>query len=200
MSQRPLRVILDSVRRISLPVVLAAAAALAVPSNAGAVDVPITTQILNGGRGITSALMTTPIPNVVSGTSDGVVTVLVNETNTPGDADWRVEAELCDDADCDANELVRTGGGGTIAGSALSVLNRATVYAPVLPLADSDKTVEPAGSSALDDPVTLFTVTGQDTGLTYTALYTHTATVRLTVPGAAPVGTYTGVLRVTLVE
>lgn len=169
------------------------------PSPAGADDVAITAEVV-ASRAITAAAFTTPIPSVSSGNADGVLAVTVTESSVTGDADWSVQAELCEDATCAQSQLVHSNGTNTIPNTALSVLNRATVYTPVLPALDPDKTVEPETTDALTAARTLFQVVGQDTNAVYTATYAHTSTVRLTPPQGTLAGTYTGVLRVTLVE
>jgi hypothetical protein len=187
------------VKRLLIVVGAASLLVAVVGSPARGADVGITAQILSS-RAITTALFTTPIPNVATGNADGVLEVVVDETSVAGDAAWHVQAELCEDATCAASRLVHSNGTDVIPNTALEVLDRAVVYAPVLPALDPDKTSVAGTTDALTAARTLFSVTGQDPGTMYTAAYTSTSTVRLTPPEGTVSGTYTGVLRVTLVE
>lgn len=140
------------------------------------------------GRSITS--LTDPVAEVVDGEtviSAGVgSTLVVEEVTVPGVASWHVTVELDD-------VLKEDGGEGEIAKNKVSAdsLTTEVVLAPDPVLNPGDQpTVTDSDNSAnhLGAPLTLYTVTGQNTGKDYLA--TYTSTVDFTVDAAG----YTGPL------
>ena len=192
--------IVVTVRRIALFVVLAAATALAVPSNAGAVDVSVAAQVLAGTRSITTATVG-PLASIGrTATATSAVAVTVTEALVNGDNSWSVTARLCGAAACGSltDRIVLSGDSNTqLAGSAFE-LSDVTVLDTSGGLGGG--TVTPMSDADLSTTRTLFTNTGQSAASLYSGVYAAAGTLSVTPPANATPGSYTGYLVVTLVE
>ena len=202
------------VRRFALVTALAALLAVAVPGRADAVDIAVTAQVIAGTRTITTATLTpASIVNIVRSTSGtSALAVTVTEVAVTGDADWHVDIKLCGatDAaaiDCGAhpNVLRKATTGETLSGSNVTVTPIAVTPTAIVPLPAAGA---PAVTSAFDGGLpgnlaasrTFFATSGQEPGRVYTGTYVSTATLGVTAPADATIGTYSGAVVVTLVE
>lgn len=167
---------------------LVAAAAFAAP--AFAVDgaggtATITATVASGERSVTSVSPVALAAVAGTNTLSGAVGVVVTEASRTGTNPWSVTA----------SSTALTSGANTIPASALSLSGRT-----VTQVGGGGTAAGITGTQALDVARTLFSVTGQDTGLVYTGTYTGAATMTLTVPNGAATGAYTGTMTVTLVQ
>jgi hypothetical protein len=183
-------------RRFLVLVALVLTAVAPFGSAAHADELPVSIAVV-GGRTLTSVAL----PALVSG-APSVLTSVVTETVAPGANPWSVTAQLCKpnaatptQADCAASALVSTlDATKTISGSNMVISGRA-----VTPVGGGGTSAATAGSQDMTAARTIFANTGQNPALNYTGVYTSTANVTLTVPGATPGGTYNGFVVVTLV-
>jgi hypothetical protein len=158
----------------------------------------------------TGAILTSPAPAIsaVTGSASLSTPVFsqVTETAATGGAhsspwvnQWSVEAAFSGlTQTLDANGAAVTGTPATISNSAFAMTNKAVTQfvsgGSDSPAADS------AGSAISAGAVNWFTNTGQSQTQTYTGLHNATASVSLTPPNGASLGTYTATLTVTLVQ
>lgn len=189
-------------RRIAVLIALAAFLTVGSSVPAGADDVAVSAAVLAGTRTITTATLT-PFAAALRGQAvDSALAVTVTEAAVNGVTPWSVTTRLCGrDAggtapDCAAvPDRIKLDASNGITGSNLTISARA-----VTPVGGGGTAAATSGSQDLSTTRTLFTNTGQDPLTLYTGTYASTATVTLTPPATAAVGTYTGYLVVTLVS
>lgn len=150
-------------------------------------------SVVTGAAGATNVSLSGDLGSTLTGT----FAVTVVEAARQGTATWSVQAQLCapSSVDCSVNRLEQTGGSGVIDAANVSVTGGS-----VTQTASGGSAAALSSPGTLDSPVTLFTVTGQDPGLLYTGSWAFTGTLALAAPDNVVPGTYTGTLRVTLVQ
>ena len=193
-------------RRAGLLIALAVTLAL-FPARADAADIAVNAQVLAGTRTITTATLT-PLADVLRAVSvDATLAVTVTEASVNGVTPWSVTVDLCGTdgsgaINCAAgNVLVLDGDvGTTIAGSNLTIGNRAVTPVVTLPVVNDGTTTATSGTQDLSATRTIFETTDQDPTKLYTGTYASTSTISLTPPADAAAGAYEGFLVVTLVN
>lgn len=192
------------VRRIAALIALTGLVALGSPGTAGAGDVLVAAQVLDGTRTITTATLT-PFADALRTVSvTSTLAVTVTESSVNGVTPWSVTTRLCGPngggtaADCTADPdriVLSTDTTKKITGANLTVSGRS-----VTPTLGGGTSTAVTGTENLSTIRTLFTNTGQDPLLLYTGTYEGAATLTLTPPSTATPGAYTGYLVVTLVS
>lgn len=155
-----------------------------------------------GTRSVTSVTPTVLLPVPGSSNMTGAVTVVITELARTGTASWSVTAILDEVGGAGSgNGLTDNGSPATyIPRSAVSI-NAATPGIIAGCSVDIPACTTALGSSGnLSSARTLYSINGEDTGLTYTGTYTSAHTLTLGVPNLQKTGVYTGTLRVALVQ
>lgn len=165
--------------------VVASGAALGADGDGG--DAGLTATIANiGSRSVTTATAT-PMTSAFSGDQlTSTLQVIVTEATRTGTAPWSVQAVLDADLSDGGTETIGSSNLAVAPGSINKTLGGGTPAA--------------GAGGALDAAKTLFSVSGQDTGTTYTGTYDQSSTMTLTVPSGTKTGVYTGNVSVTLVQ
>jgi hypothetical protein len=146
--------------------------------------------LITGTRSVTGV---TPVIalSLLTGTANmnGPVEIVVTEAARTGTASWSVTAQLAADL---------SDGGSPAATIPRSNLAIATGSDPLVVGGGGTSSAGAGGS--LEAARTVFSNSGQLTGLNYTGTYTSTSTVTLNIPNAQKTGIYTGTLTVSLVQ
>jgi hypothetical protein len=189
---------------LAMTAVTTAGLAALLPTSAGAADCSVATTTnctttvtgVVGGTGLVGVRTLGPVTGVtLAGASSlsGVLTVPVAEVAAVGTTPWSVTASSSD----------LTSGGNTISATNLTVADTGLpTGVGCLSVALNQCTVNGGGATprALDAAKTLFTVTGEQSTVAYTGVYTYTGAMNLAVPNGTPAGTYTGTMTLTLVQ
>lgn len=201
-------------RKIALPVALVALIAVGSPGSAHAVDIAVSAQVIAGTRTITTATLTpSSLVNIArTQSASGALAVTVTEVAATGDNSWLVDIKLCGATDAAAidcsshpNVLRKATSGETLSGSNVTVTPIAVTPTAVvaLPALDAPAVTAAFGSgfpASLAAARTFFTTSGQEASRVYTGTYVSTATIGVTAPADAVIGTYSGAVVVTLIE